>query len=148
MSRYFDKLHPCFPVIDEASFQELWHKHPDRISSALVCDVYASALHFWTTSDRLKQFPRPDLVFMWNQAVAAIQEDYLGSTISTLHASLLDLIGRPVISITGNIVTMGRTVMLAHSLGLHRDPSAWRATEHEKQVRVRLWWGVLIHDYW
>ncbi|KAF2163958.1 hypothetical protein M409DRAFT_57062 [Zasmidium cellare ATCC 36951] len=86
--------------------------------------------------------------FLWNQAVAAIQEDFLGSTISTVHASLLDLIGRPVLSITGNIVTLGRTVTLAHSLGLHRDPTNWKATEHEKNVRIRLWWGVLIHDYW
>lgn len=86
--------------------------------------------------------------FIWNQAVAAIQEDFQGSTISTVHASLLDLIGRPVLSITGNIVTLGRTVTLAHSLGLHRDPTDWNATEHEKNVRIRLWWGVLIHDYW
>lgn len=113
-----------------------------------MCDVYASALHFWRTAAQLSQHPQPDLVFIWNQAVAAIQEDFLGSTISTVHASLLDLVGRPVLSITGNVTTVGRTVTLSYSLGLHRDPTSWKATEHEKAVRIRLWWGVLIHDYW
>ncbi|KXT15672.1 hypothetical protein AC579_6117 [Pseudocercospora musae] len=145
---YFDKLHPCFPIVDEETFHDLLHKDPHCISSTLMCDVYASALHFWNTSTHLKHFPRPDLAFMWNQAVAALQEDNLGSTIATVHASLLDLIGRPVLSITGNIVTLGRTVTLAHSLGLHRDPTGWRATDHEKHVRIRLWFGVMIHDHW
>ncbi|EGP85465.1 uncharacterized protein MYCGRDRAFT_61319 [Zymoseptoria tritici IPO323] len=145
---YFDKLHPCFPIIDEKTFHELWQRDPDRISSTIVCDMYAVALKFWNTSGQLKSHQRPDLAFMWNQAVAGLQEDFLGSTISTVHAALLDLIGRPVLSITGNIVTLGRTITLAHSLGLHRDPSSWHATEHEKNVRIRLWWGVLIHDHW
>ena len=145
---YFSKLHPCFPVIDEVTFHELWQRDATRISSVLICDIYAAAAHFWNTSEKLKHFPRPDLAFLWNQAVSALQEDFLGSTISTVHASLLDLIGRPVLSITGNIVTLGKTVTLAHSLGLHRSPAKWRATEHEKHVRTRLWWGVLIHDHW
>jgi hypothetical protein len=146
--RYFSHLHPCFPIIDEKTFHELWQKDPSRISSTIVCDIYAAALLFWNTSSHLKSHHRPDLAFMWNQAVAGLQEDFLGSTISTVHAALLDLIGRPVLSITGNIVTLGRTITLAHSLGLHRDPSSWRATENEKNVRIRLWWGVLIHDHW
>lgn len=62
LDRYFDKLHPCFPILDEKTFHEVWQKDSNRLSSALVCDIYASALHFWNTSERLKQHPRPDLV--------------------------------------------------------------------------------------
>lgn len=65
-----------------------------------------------------------------------------------MHAALLDMVGRPVFGIQGNIVDAGRTVALAQSLGLHRDPSQWRAREHEKGVRIRLWWGVVVHDAW
>ena len=72
----------------------------------------------------------------------------MAPTISTVHAALLDMIGRPVMQVTGNIVNAGRVVTLAHSLGLHRDPTLWKARTHEKNVRIRLWWGVLIHDYW
>lgn len=147
-TRYFTKLHPCFPVIDEKTFKELWVQDRTRISSPLLCDIYAAALHFWHTSSDLQPYPQPDLSFMYNQAVSALQEDFLESTITTVHAALLDLVGRPVMSISGNIITLGRTVTLAHSLGLHRNPANWRATEHEKNVRVRLWWGVLVHDHW
>ncbi|KAF2129565.1 hypothetical protein P153DRAFT_340543 [Dothidotthia symphoricarpi CBS 119687] len=145
---YFNHLHPCFPIVDEKTFADMWHKNNDRISSTLLCDMYASALSFWKSSEILRQHPRPDPHFIWNQAVAALQDDFMAPTISTVHAALLDMIGRPVIQVTGNIVNAGRVVTLAQSLGLHRDPTLWKATAHEKSVRIRIWWGVLIHDYW
>jgi hypothetical protein len=126
----------------------MWHQDDDRISSSLMCDLYASALLFWNKSEVLQHHPRPDLQFIWNQAVAGLQDDFMAPTISTVHAALLDMIGRPVMQVTGNIVNAGRVVTLAHSLGLHRDPTLWKASTHEKNVRIRLWWGVLIHDYW
>ncbi|EFQ99729.1 hypothetical protein MGYG_02743 [Nannizzia gypsea CBS 118893] len=42
----------------------------------------------------------------------------------------------------------GRTVALAHCLGLNRDPSNWKLSRAEKNQRIRLWWGVVIHDKW
>jgi hypothetical protein len=145
---YFSYLHPCFPILDEKTFQNLWQRDNSRISSTLVCDLYASALPFWNRSTLLSQHPRPDLNFIWNLAVAALQDDFMGPSISTVHAALLDMLGRPIGAVTGNIVNTGRVVTLAQSLGLHRDPSSWEATTHEKHVRIRLWWGVVIHDHW
>ncbi|KAJ8109449.1 hypothetical protein OPT61_g7453 [Boeremia exigua] len=145
---FFEHLHPCFPVLDEKTFLDMWQNDSDRISPALVCDIYASALQVWSRSKVLSKQKRPDPHFIWNQAVAALQDDFMAPTISTVHAAVLDLLGRPVIGVTGNIVNAGRIVTLAQSLGLHRDPSSWKATRHEKNVRINLWWGVLIHDYW
>jgi hypothetical protein len=145
---YFDHLHPCFPILDERTFQDMWDTNNDRISSTLVCDLYASALSVWNRSAVLCHHIRPDPHFIWNQAVSALQDDFMAPTISTVHAAVLDLLGRPVIGVTGNIVNAGRIVTLAQSLGLHRNPSSWKATDHEKGVRINLWWGILIHDYW
>ncbi|KAH7068877.1 fungal-specific transcription factor domain-containing protein [Paraphoma chrysanthemicola] len=145
---YFSCLHPCFPILDEYTFRDLWSRDRTNISSALLCDMYATALVYWNRSDTLRQHPRPDVNFVWNQAVVALRDDFMGPTISTVHAALLDLVGRPVGAITGNIVNAGRVVTLAQSLGLHRDPTTWKASRHEKNVRIRLWWGVLIHDHW
>lgn len=145
---FFEHLHPCFPVLDRETFIAMWEDGSDRISSTLVCDLYASAQQVWGRSEVLRNQPRPDPHFIWNQAVVALQDDFMAPTISTVHAAVLDLLGRPVIGVTGNIVNAGRIVTLAQSLGLHRDPSSWRATNHEKSVRINLWWGVLIHDYW
>ena len=145
---FFACLHPCFPVLDEKTFADMWRVDSNRISSALICDMYASALQVWSRSSLLRNQVRPDPHFIWNQAVIALQDDFMAPTISTVHAAVLDLLGRPVIGVTGNIVNAGRIVTLAQSLGLHRDPSSWKATSHEKNVRINLWWGVLIHDYW
>lgn len=145
---YFTHLHPCFPVLDEKTFLSMWHSDQELISPTLICDLYASALQVWGRSSVLCHRIRPDPHFIWNQAVSALQDDFMAPTISTVHAAVLDLLGRPVIGVTGNIVNAGRIVTLAQSLGLHRDPSSWKATDHEKSVRINLWWGVLIHDYW
>jgi hypothetical protein len=145
---YFEHLHPCFPIMDEKTFSDLWSKDKARISSTVVCDLYAAALSYWDSSYALHGHTRPDVYFIWNQAVAALQDDFLAPNVSTIHAALLDMTGRPVIQVTGNIVNAGRIVTLAQSLGLHRDPTLWNATEHEKKIRVRLWWAVLIHDHW
>ena len=85
---------------------------------------------------------------MWNQAVTALRDDFVAPSMTTLYAVLLDLSGRPVLHVAGNIMNVGRTVTLAHSLGLHRDPSAWKMPDAEKSIRVKIWWGVLIHDLW
>lgn len=145
---YFTRLHPCFPVVDSQTFGELWRRDRASISSPLLCAIYASALVFWRCSPVLRCVPQPDMAFAWNQHVLAMHDDFLAPTVSTVHAALLDMVGRPVFGIQGNIVDAGRTVALAQSLGLHRDPSQWRAREHEKGVRIRLWWGVVVHDAW
>lgn len=145
---YFDQIHPCFPIVDKKTFQDMWREDKDRISSALLCDMYAVALSFWRCSEALSPHSRPDDQFVWNQAVIALQDDFMAPKISTVHAALLDLLGRPVMQVNGNILNAGRVVNLAQSLGLHRDPHSWKATAHEKDARIRLWWGVLTQDYW
>ena len=69
-------------------------------------------------------------------------------SMATIHAAILDMLGRPVYQITGNITNVGRTVNLAYAQGLHRDPSSWRMGDAEKRLRIRVWWALLIHDHW
>lgn len=68
--------------------------------------------------------------------------------LSTVYSAILEMMGRPIFSVLGNDVNNGRTVSLANSLGLHRDPSNWRRSSTEKSLRIRLWWAVLINDRW
>lgn len=145
---YFQKIHPCFPILDEATFRNLWAKEPQRISSALLCQIYAITFVFWRCSASLSHLNQPDMRFAWNQAVVALRDDLLAPGMTTLHASLLAITGRPTMGVTGNIVKAGSAVTLAHSLGLHRSPMAWQVTEAEKCMRINLWWAVVIHDYW
>ncbi|RMX79182.1 hypothetical protein D0869_08489 [Hortaea werneckii] len=146
---FFEHVSPCFPVVDEAACWRDWEQDASKISSALLCDIYASTLIFWDRSSSLRLHTRPDMTFAWNQAVMALQEDFMAPSITTVQSALLDLMGRPVLSVTGNIVNAGRTVTLANSLGLNRDPTSWAASsENDKNLRIRLWWALVVNDFW
>ena len=113
-----------------------------------MCDIYAVALPYWESHPILRQQPRPSAQFAWNQAVLALRDDFMAPSMTTVHAGLLDLLGRPIYHVTGNITNAGRIVSLAYSQGLHRDPTSWPANTVEKSLRIRVWWAVLIHDHW
>jgi hypothetical protein len=146
--RYFAHVHPCLPVVDEATFWDLWHKDRNRISPTLICNMYAIGLPYWTASTALSRNHRPDSAFAWNQAADALRDDFSAPSITTVHSTLLSLSGRPCLEMRGNLLNLGRTVSLAQSLGLHRDPTHWQILDAEKSLRIKLWWAVLIHDYW
>lgn len=145
---YFQKIHPCLPIVDKASFWLMWHRDRARISSPLLCQMYAVSIVFWACSNALKYAGQPDMAFAWNQAVVALRDDLLAPCMTTVHASLLAITGRPNIGLTGNVVKAGSMITLAHSLALHRDPSSWQIPDQEKRIRINVWWAVVIHDYW
>lgn len=146
--RYFDRIHPFFPVLDEDSIRGSFGKDDTTLSPTLICELLAISLPLWNKSDKLRSHPRPDLFYAWNLAVAALQEDFLAPSIMTVQCAILDLIGRPSIVTVDNIVNEGRSVALAHTFGLNRNPASWRCPQREKTLRVRAWWGVLINNRW
>ena len=136
------------PVLDEHSFRHLYKNDRSKLLPAVLCNLFASSLVFWHKSDKLDIHPPPDKRYVWNLAVKSLDEDFLRPGLTTICAALLDLGGRPNTSIQGNAITNGRTVSLAHSLGLNRDPNGWVLPEVEKRFRIRIWWLILIHDTW
>lgn len=106
------------------------------------------SLVYWKHMPKLARHPKPDVRYAINLTVAALHEDYSAPGLSTVSAALLDLTGRPIFSMTGNAISCGRLVSLAHCLGLNRDPSHWKVPLSDKKQRIRLWWGVVIHDRW
>ena len=149
LGSYLTKVHPCFPVIDQRKLDKVINKTKSvHCSATLSCEIYAITLCFWSQTDVAVKGPRPDQRFAWNLAVEALQEDFLAPGMSTLQAVLVDLTGRPIYSLTGNVINNGRAVALANSLGLNRNPKKWNISNEEKNLRIRIWWGVLIHDTW
>ncbi|PGH33859.1 hypothetical protein GX50_03338 [[Emmonsia] crescens] len=145
---FLDRINSSFLIFDEASFLESYRSDNGSLPPALMCQVYAQSLIYWGQSQILAPHPKPDIRYAVNLAVAALHEEFSAPGLSTLSASLIDLTGRPIFSMTGNAINSGRTVALSHSLGLNRDPSSWKLSRAEKYQRIRLWWGVLIHDRW
>ncbi|KAL3462862.1 fungal-specific transcription factor domain-containing protein [Aspergillus heterothallicus] len=143
---YFEHIHPAFPLFDQDSFIQLYREN--KVSPTLICDFFAVSQILWNHSPTLRKTAPPDPLFVWNLAVEALQQDFLVAGISTLYAVVLDLMGRPIYAVLLNAVNTGRAVSLALSLGLNRNPSGWKRPAIEIELRKRLWWAVLIHDYW
>jgi hypothetical protein len=140
--RYFDKIHPSFPILDRTYLGDILK------NETILCEIYAISLLYWKSSNISLSQPQPDTKYFWNLAVSALQEEFLSPGLSTVHSALIDLTGRPSLWLTGNVINSGRTVALAHSLGLNRNPRNWKIHKSEQDTRIRLWWGILIHDRW
>lgn len=106
------------------------------------------SLVYWKHTPKLACHPKPDVRYAVNMTVAALHEEFSAPGLSTISAALIDLTGRPIFSMTGNAISCGRMLSLANCLGLNRDPSLWKLSQQEKDHRIRLWWGVVIHDRW
>ncbi|KAL3481878.1 fungal-specific transcription factor domain-containing protein [Aspergillus californicus] len=147
-SVYFNNVHPPFPILDEKTVLEAYRQ--DGLPHTLTCEIYACSLILWKTSPKISGTgrPAPDIRYMWNLTVSAMNDDFLSPNFSTVLACILDLLGRPITSITYNAVNVGRVVALAQSLGLNRDPASWGLDRRQKSLRIRTWWGILIHDQW
>lgn len=122
----------------------------DGLPYTLVNEIYGLALVFWNNSRKIVESkrPMPDARYVWHLVVGALHEDFQAPSFSTVLAALLDLTGRPITSVTYNAVSLGRTVTLSQSLGLNRNPATWDLDQRQKSLRVRTWWGILIHDRW
>lgn len=142
---YFEHIHPAFPVLDEEAFAE---SDGCVVSSSLLCEMYAISLTFWNCSAALKPHHCPSEQYFWNSAIAALQQNFLAPNLSTLYPSIVDLLGRPVGSVQGNVVNSGRTTALVYSLGLNRDSSSWKTAARDKRMRIRLFWACMVLDQW
>ncbi|KAL4882506.1 fungal-specific transcription factor domain-containing protein [Aspergillus karnatakaensis] len=149
LNLWFLHANSCFALFDEASFRSSYASHKDKISPALLCNLYANSLVYWKNSAILCVGRTPDNRYIWNQANEALHSEmFLSPGISTIMAILLNVWGRPSTSMFGNGGLVGMAVALSNALGLNRDPSAWNISTPERSLRIRLWWLVVIQDRW
>lgn len=119
------------------------------MSSALLCNLYANSLVYWSCSPNLCSSRPPDIRFIWNQANEALHSElFLSPGISTVMSIIINVGGRPSTSIFGNGGMVGTAVAISNALGLNRDPSGWNISPLEKNLRIRIWWLVTIYDCW
>lgn len=146
---FLDRFNVAFPILDGESFWEAYiSENSEEPPATLLCQLYSMSLVYWKHTPKLACHPKPDVRYAVNMTVAALHEEFSAPGLSTINAALIDLTGRPIFSMTGNAISCGRTVSLSHCLGLNRDPTNWKLSHSEKSNRIRLWWGVVIHDRW
>lgn len=148
-ARFFRKVNVCFPLLDERLFRDQYRNARDRLCPSLLCCLYANACTYWSSSPELAPDRRPDQRYIWNLSVKSIYTElHLCPGMSTITASLIDVLGRPCTCVIGNGVLMSSSVALAHSLGLNRSPLSWNIPEVEKRLRIKIWWSLTIQDRW
>ncbi|KAK6001691.1 hypothetical protein QM012_002181 [Aureobasidium pullulans] len=146
---FFANVNVCFPILDEASFRRTYTEHKDRLSPALLANLYANAMTYWQNSPRLRSCHFPDQRYIWVQANEALHSElFLSPGISTVISIILNVHGRPSTSMFGNGGMVGTAVALSNSLGLNRDCSAWNISPEEKAFRFRIWSIVVLMDRW
>ncbi|PGH01110.1 hypothetical protein GX51_05425 [Blastomyces parvus] len=146
---FFAKANICLPILDEESFRHTYLNQQRKISPALLSTIYASALIYWHDSPKLRNVRCPDVHFIWAQSCEAVHSEmFLSPGMSTVMALMLDVCGRPSTTMLGNGGLIGLAVALSNALGLHRDPSDWNIPASEKQLRIRIWRMIVVHDRW
>ncbi|KAF5719766.1 transcriptional regulatory [Fusarium mundagurra] len=146
---YFHKANSCFPLLDEGHFRKQYRENKSAISPALLSGLYAHSITFWNSSPILSRHRCPDSRFIWNLATeAAYSQIHRSPGISTIEALILNIGGREVTALIGNGVLLASSVAMAHSLGLNHSPISWEIPQSEKNLRMKIWWALLIHDKW
>ncbi|KZF25602.1 hypothetical protein L228DRAFT_266062 [Xylona heveae TC161] len=146
---YFGKVNICFPLLDERSFKKLFSENKEKISPALLSNLYTNSMIYWRHSPLLSRDRCPDIRFCWLQSCEALHSElFLSPGTSAIITILLNIGGRPSTSVFGNAGLLGTAVALSHALGLNRDPTEWDISSLEKRLRIRIWWALVIHDRW
>ncbi|KAF4959507.1 hypothetical protein FSARC_10712 [Fusarium sarcochroum] len=146
---YFEKVNSSFPLLDEAHFRKQYQENKEGISPALLGCLYAHAMTFWDSSPTLSRHRCPDRRFIWNLATEATYSQlHRAPGMSIIEASILNIGGREVTSLIGNGVLLASSVAMAHSLGLNHSPMPWEIPQSEKNLRMKIWWALLVHDKW
>ncbi|KAF4447516.1 putative transcriptional regulatory protein C25B8.11 [Fusarium austroafricanum] len=146
---YFEKVNSSFPLINEAYFRKQYKENKSGISPALLSCLYAHSITFWNSSPTLSRHRCPDGRFIWNLATEAnYSQIHRSPGISVMEASILNIGGREVTALMGNGVLLASSVAMAHSLGLNHSPIPWEIPQSEKNLRMKIWWALLVHDKW
>lgn len=130
IQNYLSIVHPAYPVLPDGN---------QTTPPYLLGAIYSSALIFTTNQTSIP-------INAWAILHVATHPDFDKPKLSTIAANLLDLNGRPSMDPRGNYLVLARTVAQAQLLGLHLDPTDWSIPSWERDLRIRLWWGCVIHS--
>ncbi|KAI5124356.1 hypothetical protein M0805_008963 [Coniferiporia weirii] len=133
---YFTHVHPAFPILPLL-------KHMGEFPPYLLSAIYATAFNH---RKDLREMSAAAWSFVHAPNVTDPGID--SPRLSTIAAAVLDIGARPTVDPRGNYLTLAKTIAHAQLLGLHLNPTKWSIPSWEKDLRIRLWWGLKIHDAW
>lgn len=143
VDKYFNFVHPSFPVLIEDVFRQSY-KTRTELSSLLLSAVYILALHWFDAGTAMQNSRKPDIHRLEAISTKLLHDSLVRPHLSTIQAGLL-LFQRPALNsstLTAQLVTAG------FELGLHQDCSSWKLDPWENGLRKRLAWALYVQDKW
>ncbi|OOG00143.1 hypothetical protein ASPCADRAFT_204029 [Aspergillus carbonarius ITEM 5010] len=143
VEKFFENVHPTFPVLMEDSFRQSYRARTG-LTPLLLSAVYVLALKFVDVGPVSQSIRRPDAGRLESTALKLLTESLPYASMSTVQAGLL-LMQRSNLAtaaLNAQLVTAG------FELGLHQDCSHWRMEAWEKGLRKRLAWALYMQDKW
>ncbi|KAK4689305.1 hypothetical protein P7C73_g793, partial [Tremellales sp. Uapishka_1] len=125
-------VHPALPVLPKGD--------PGKLPPQLLSAVLATALNHQVAT-------RP-LAPLASVMISTSSSAHVEHNLASVAASVLELEMRPSDRSQGAYLLLAKTIALAQLLGMHLNPHKWSIPPWEKELRIRLWWTLVIHDAW
>ncbi|KAF3388085.1 Transcriptional activator protein DAL81 [Talaromyces pinophilus] len=143
VDKFFEKIHPVFPVLMEDSFRQSYRTRRG-LSPLLLAAVYTLTLKYLEFEPAARSARKPDVKRMEDTAMKLLTESLPHADITTIQAGML-IMQRSSLntsSLNGQIVTA------AFELGLHQDCFNWKIPPAERGLRRRMGWALHTQDKW
>ena len=143
IEKFFENVHPTFPVLMEDSFRHSYRSR-SNMSPLLLASVYVLASRFLDVGSGSQMVRRLEVGRLETTALKLLAESLPHASISTIQAGLL-LMQKSSLNtaaLNGQLITAG------FELGLHQNCSEWRMQNWEKGLRKRLAWALYMQDKW
>lgn len=143
VDKFFEKIHPVFPVLMEDSFRQSYRTRRG-LSPLLLAAVYTLTLKYLEFEPTARSARKPDVKRMEDTAMKLLTESLPHADITTIQAGML-IMQRSSLntsSLNGQIVTA------AFELGLHQDCFNWKIPPAERGLRRRMGWALHTQDKW
>lgn len=143
VDKFFEKIHPVFPVLMEDSFRQSYRTRRG-LSPLLLAAVYTLTLKYLEFEPAARSARKPEVKKMEDTAMKLLTESLPHADITTIQAGML-IMQRSSLntsSLNGQIVTA------AFELGLHQDCFNWKIPLAERGLRRRMAWALHTQDKW
>lgn len=143
VDKFFEKVHPVFPILMEDPFRETYRSRKG-LSPLLLSSLYVLALKFVDPTSTSQTARRPDVGRLENTALRLLNESLPHPSMATIQAGLLlmEKSSLATAALNAQLVTAG------FELGLHQDCGSWRLETWEKGLRKRMAWALFMQDKW
>ncbi|ORY21042.1 hypothetical protein BCR39DRAFT_554270 [Naematelia encephala] len=131
IQQYYVRVHPAWPILPKGKLVS---------RSPLLAAVIATAMRH---SSATRPYATLCADILCQMTAQATDDNLIGVAVTVLE---LGLTGSACSR--SNYLKLARVIALAQLLGMHVDPQHWRIPQWEKDLRIRLWWCLAIHDAW